>query len=384
MDDAADVVIVGGGPVGTVLALALGRAGLAPVVLEPGPADGTESPLRPVALSYGSRLIFERVDAWAQLAPATPIERIHVSQRSGFGRAMLTAAQVGLPALGYVVDYGRLRGALAALLEQRGQARVIRGAATRFEPGHDRARVVYTRGEAGGQIEARLVVIADGGDLHDDVPSRTVDYGQSAVVALVGAEKPLPNVAFERFTATGPIALLPHGERYALIWSVSPARAPELCAMGAAAFARELECEFGGRLGAFHDPVQRAAFPLMLKIASSAGAPRVMRIGNAAQTLHPVAGQGLNLGLRDAWELAAGLVRSAPRDIGSSAACAAYRASRRLDRGGGIGFTDLLVRGYSNDLAPLRAARGLALTALGCTPPARDFLVRRMAFGPRA
>jgi 2-octaprenyl-6-methoxyphenol hydroxylase len=92
----------------------------------------------------------------------------------------------------------------------------------------------------------------------------------------------------------------------------------------------------------------------------------------------------LNLGLRDAWELAAGLVRGAPRDIGSSAACAAYRASRRLDRGGGVGFTDLLVRGYSNDLAPLQAARGIALTALGCMPPARDFLVRRMAFGPRA
>ena len=383
MDDAADLVIVGGGPVGAVLALALERAGLAPVIISPAAADGAERALRPVALAHGSRLIFERLDAWAQLVPATPIERIHVSQRAGFGRAELTAEQVGLPALGYVVDYGRLHGALAALLAQRPRLRVIRGSATRVEPGHDRAWVEYSSSGAAGRIEARLVVVADGGTLQDDAAARTVDYGQSAVVAIVGAGKPQPGVAFERFTATGPLALLPYGERYALIWSVSHGRAPELCGMPGAAFAGELEREFGGRLGAFHAPAQRAAFALVLRVGAGSVAPRIVRIGNAAQTLHPVAGQGLNLGLRDAWELATALKGAAPHDIGSSAACAAYRSRRRLDRSAAIGFTDLLVRGYSNEYAPLRAARGIALTALGCVPPARDFLVRRMAFGPR-
>jgi 2-octaprenyl-6-methoxyphenol hydroxylase len=382
--DAAEVVIVGGGPVGAALALALSNAGGAPVVLEPRAADDGVSPMRPVALSYGSRLIFERLDAWARLAPATAISHIHVSQRSGFGRAMLTAGHVGLPALGYVVDYGRLRAALAGLLASRPHARVLRGVVTKVVPGHDRACVEYLCGDATGQIEAKLVVVADGGALRDDVPSRTVDYRQSAVVAMLTTEKPHRNTAFERFTATGPLALLPYDERYALVWSVTPERAQALCGLPAAVFACELEREFGGRLGAFSGVEQRAAFPLMLRVTADSGSPRVVRVGNAAQTLHPVAGQGLNLGLRDAWELAAELVRTAPRDIGGSAACSAFRARRRIDRGGGIGFTDALVRGFSNDLWPLRTARGVALTALGCVPPARDFVVRRMAFGSRA
>lgn len=384
MADSVEVVIVGGGPVGAALALALSQAGRAPVVLEPQAAVDAASPMRPVALSYGSRLIFERLDAWARLAPATVISRIHVSQRAGFGRAMLTAGQVGLPALGYVVDYGRLRAALAGLLASRPQIRVMRGAVTKVVPGHDRACVEYSCGSATGQIEARLVVVAEGGALHDDIPSRTVDYRQSAVVATLAAEKPHRNTAFERFTPTGPLALLPYDAHYALVWGVTPERAQALCGLPAAAFAWELEREFGGRLGAFSGVAQRAAFPLMLKVTTDSASPRVVRVGNAAQTLHPVAGQGLNLGLRDAWELAAELVRIAPGDIGSSAACAAYRARRRIDRSAGIGFTDALARGFSNDLRPLRTARGVALTLLGCVPPARDFVVRRMAFGSRA
>jgi 2-octaprenyl-6-methoxyphenol hydroxylase len=244
--------------------------------------------------------------------------------------------------------------------------------------------VAYAGGETTGEIETRLVVIADGGGLQEDAPPRTIDYRQCAVVAIVTPEKPHRNLAFERFTATGPLALLPYGERCALIWCVRPARAQALESMPAGAFARELEGEFGGRLGAITGIEHRAAFPLLLRVTTDSQSPRVVRIGNAAQTLHPVAGQGLNLGLRDAWELAAALARIAPDDIGSRAACAAFRARRRLDREGGIAFTDLLVRGYSNDHASLRAVRGIALSALGCMPPARDFLVRRMTFGVRA
>ena len=136
MDDSADIVIVGGGPVGSALALALDNVGRAPVVLDPQAVDDSSSALRPVALSYGSRLIFERLKAWTRLAPATAIRRIHVSQRSGFGRAMLTADHVGLPALGYVVDYARLRVALGGLLTSRRHARVMRGAVTKVVPGH--------------------------------------------------------------------------------------------------------------------------------------------------------------------------------------------------------------------------------------------------------
>jgi 2-octaprenyl-6-methoxyphenol hydroxylase len=378
-----EILIAGGGPVGTTLALALIAAGRSPVVLESGAAEEDAGRLRPVALAYGSRLIFERLDAWARIAPATAIECIHVSQRSGFGRALITAAHLALPALGYVVDYGRLRAALAAQLASHPRARLVRAVASRVVPGHDRASVEFSNGGATGRIEARLVVIADGGAMHDAAPSRSIDYRQSAVVAMVRSEKPHRNTAFERFTPAGPLALLPYGDRYALVWAVPPERAQELCRMPAPEFARELERGFGGRLGEFDGVARRAGFPLMLKVTTDSASPRVLRIGNAAQTLHPVAGQGLNLGLRDAWELALELGRMAPPGIGSAGACAAFRARRRLDRTAGIGFTDALVRGFSNDVWPLRALRGLALATLGCVPPARDFLVRRMAFGTR-
>jgi 2-octaprenyl-6-methoxyphenol hydroxylase len=378
--DAAEVVIVGGGPVGAVLALKLASAGCATVVLEPRAAFS--GPLRPVALSYGSRLLLERLAAWAPLAPATLINRIHVSQRGGFGRAVLTAQDVGLPALGYVVDYGRMHAALTELLAQRRSVRILRATVTRLVPGADEACVEYSDGSASGSARARLVVVADGGAMADDARSRLVDYGQTAVVATVTTERAHCNTAFERFTASGPLALLPWQERYALIWSVRSEHAQQLCDMTEAAFAGEAERAFGRRLGAFGGGTQRAAFPLVLRVTGDSTLGRVVRIGNAAQMLHPVAGQGLNLGLRDAWELADDIVRTRG-DCGSATVLSAFRARRRLDRNASISLTDALVRGFSNDSRALRAARGLGLTLLGCVPPARDLLVRGMTFGFR-
>jgi 2-octaprenyl-6-methoxyphenol hydroxylase len=333
-----------------------------------------------VALSYGSRLIFERLGAWDRLSPATAIRHIHVSQRSGFGRAMLNAQDADLPELGYVVDYPRMHAVLNGLLADR-RCRLIHAMVTKITPGHDSACVEYAWGDTTATIRAQLVVVADGGATHDGLRTRVVDYGQTAVVATVASAKPHRNTAFERFTAAGPLALLPYGDRYAVVWSVSPGRARELVEAPDAAFAGMLEQDFGGRLGEFGDVAQRAAFRLMLRVSGDAGSPHVVRVGNAAQMLHPVAGQGLNLGLRDAWELGVELGCDAQRDAGNATTLLAYRARRRIDRYAGIGFTHALVRGFSNDLQPLRAARGLGLTLLGCAPPARDFLARRMTFG---
>ena len=383
MADAADIVVVGGGAVGATLALALGAAGRHCVVVAPRASDHSATPLRPVALAHGSRLILERVGAWSRVEPTTAIERIHVSQRSGFGRATLAAPDLRLPALGYVADYARVLAAFEQALAS-GPHRLIRGLATKVTPGHDGASVEYSCGATSASLRARLVVVADGGAIRDEFPARTVDYGQTAMVATVATGKPHRNTAFERFTAAGPLALLPYGERCALIWSVSAARAHELCELPEAACAGALERDFGGRLGGFSGIAQRAAYPLMLRIFDDAGSPRVLRIGNASQMLHPVAGQGLNLGLRDAWELARLVSSTEQGDPGSPAALAAYRARRRVDRRGGIWFTHALVRAFSNDLLPLNAARGLGLAALGCVPPARNFLARRMTFGSRA
>jgi 2-octaprenyl-6-methoxyphenol hydroxylase len=373
-----DVLIIGGGPVGAALALALRGSGLALGLLEAW-TPGLAADARPIALSHGSRLILERLGVWGELAGATPILRIHVSQRGGFGRVELDARQAGVPALGYVLEYGRIVEALRRTLETGGGVDLIRSAVGALESGTDAATVDFA---AGGRASARLLAVADGGSL-PVARQRVRDYGQAAVSARVTCSVPHRNVAYERFTPEGPLALLPMGEALALVWTAAAERAQQLCALTEAGFLARLQESFGTRLGGFKAANGRAWFPLALKVADRIADPRTMMVGNAAQTLHPVAGQGLNLGLRDAWELAA-LLRDCDRvRIGGPDLARAYSARRRLDRGGGILFTDSLVRLFSNELMALKLARGLGLAALGVIPPARDFLARRMIFGAR-
>jgi len=375
-----DVLVVGGGPVGAAATLALAGNGLAIGLVEARAPQTLQADPRPIALSHGSRLILERLGVWQGLQPATPIERIHISQRGGFGRAELDAAEAGLPALGYVVDYGQLAGVLAAAVEARADCRRVRAAVTAVESGPDAACARFDA--APGQARARLIVMAEGGALAAS-PVRVRDYGQSVVAARVASAVPHRHVAYERFTPQGPLALLPMGDRLALVWTTTPVRAQQLCEMPEAGFLAELQDAFGGRLGAFTHASARTSYPLALRIAEQTTAPRRVVLGNAAQTLHPVAGQGLNLGLRDAWELAETVRGCAREAIGAEAQLRAYAARRRIDRGGGIRFTDSLVRLFSNDIAPLRLARGLGLAVLGAAPPLKDFVVRRMTFGTR-
>ncbi len=377
-----DVLIAGGGPVGASLALALHGSGLVVGLLEPRAPRAAQADPRPVALSHGSRLILERLGVWEQLAPATPIRRIHVSQRGGFGRVELDATEARLPALGYVVDYGRLAVTLETALEATGGCHVIRAAVTGT---HADAIAAYAQFDAGRGLEqaaTRLLAVADGGALAS-ARVQIRGYRQAAVTARVTCAAPHQNVAYERFTPEGPLALLPLGGMLALVWTTTPDSAQQLCGLPEVDFLKRLQCAFGSRLGAFRSASARAWFPLALKTTERIAEPRTVALGNAAQTLHPVAGQGFNLGLRDAWELAEA-VRGGGRDeIGAAGQIRAYRERRRLDRGGGIWFTDALVRLFSNDIAPLRLARGLGLAALGAVPPARDFVVRRMTFGTR-
>jgi len=377
-----DVLIVGGGPVGAAAALALRGTGLAVGLVEARAPQAVQADPRPIALSHGSRLILERLGMWEQLAPATPIARIHVSQRGGFGRVELDAAEVHLPALGYVVDYGRLAATLAGALEAQDGCHPVRATVSALESGPESALARFEAGGVSTQATTRLLVVAEGGTL-PLARMRIRDYGQSVVTARVASEVPHRNVAYERFTPDGPLALLPMGELLALVWTTNPERAQQLCEMPESGFLEQLQYAFGGRLGSFSHAGARSSYPLALKVADRTAEPRVVALGNAAQTLHPVAGQGLNLGLRDAWELAESITGRDKVEIGGSAHLKAYRARRRLDRRGGIGVTDALVRLFSNDIAPLRLARGLGLAALGAVPPARDFLVRRMTFGSR-
>jgi 2-octaprenyl-6-methoxyphenol hydroxylase len=384
MIDHVDIAIIGGGPVGSSLALGLEDSGLSVAVLEARETLEVADP-RALALSEGCRLILDRLGAWAPLAShATAIETIHVSQRGGLGRAVLTAQQAGVATLGYVAEYGALYAALAGRLQASGStlltgARVTDVAAT---PGY--AAVRYQRGGTEQLLTARLAVLSEGGRALPAHLRREKDYGQSAVIANVATQRPHARRAYERFTPEGPIALLPLGEEYALVWTTPSDQVEERLALSDAEFLARLQAAFGDRQGRFTHAGKRAAFPLKLTLAAPSASPRILRIGNAAHVLHPVAGQGFNLGVRDAWQLARA-IQDAPRErLGEADLSHAYTAERRLDVLGGSLMTDILVEAFSNDRPLLGHARGAALALLDLAPPLKNLFARKMMFGAQA
>ena len=382
----AAVRIVGAGPVGAVCALALQQQGVGVQLLEQQP-DAARADGRTLALSHGSQLILDRLGVWRRLQGVTPITRIHISQRGALGVTRLSAGDVKVPALGYVLPYATLTAALKQALAEAGIAVEYGVTVTAIESD---ASAATLQTDDDRSLAAPLVVVADGG--RRDVASKATaapapklqrDYEQMAVVCEVQTELPHANQAYERFTPQGPAALLPKGDRYALVWTASHADAERIAALDDAAFLAELYRHFGGRQGLFLSASPRKTFPLKLAYVGSTAADRVVRIGNAAQTLHPVSGQGFNIGLRDAWELASLCGDTAPDALGSAAMLRAYARGRRVDVLGGVGFTDFLVRVFSNDITPVRHARGFGLLALELCPPLKNFVARRMIFGAR-
>ena len=373
-----DAVVIGGGPVGAAAALELHAAGFDIVLLESRPPGTASDDLRPLAIAHGSRLILERLGVWEGLTPATPIERIHISHRGRPGRAVFTAAEAGLPALGYVVDYRGLVEVFTRALDAAGVP-VLRGVSvTSIAHDSTSARLELATAEGPRECIAALVIVADGNAASIAIDVRETDYGQSALTALVATDRPHTRTAFERFTPEGPLAMLPYESAYALVCTLPPAKAQALCAAEPAEFLAELEARFGERAGRFVAVSSRAVHRVGLRVAERTTVGRAVLIGNAAQALHPVAGQGFNLGLRDAWELARAM---RDRGVGDEGLLESYRARRRIDRAGAIAFTHGLVRLFSNDWLPLAGARGAGLTLLDCLPPVKDFVVRRMTFG---
>ncbi|HVB47867.1 MAG TPA: FAD-dependent monooxygenase [Burkholderiales bacterium] len=375
---ALDLAVLGGGPVGCAFALGLHGSGHQVAIFEQrGHASGAVHGERPIALSYASRLILERLGAWPQLA-STAIDTIHVSQAGGFGRTRLEAREAGVPALGYVVGYGPLEQALVALAERRGIEIVHEAIFPEREYSGDAVRLRGTCGKRQAELTARCVVHAEGaaGDAHEK------RYAQVAVVGVLVSEPRAGSTAFERFTAEGPLALLPMAGRYALVWAMRPERAAALAAAPAQDFLGELGQAFGGRAGRLVAIEQRTCVPLVLRTRTARRGVREAHIGNAAQTLHPVAGQGLNLGLRDAWDLARALRESA--DPGDARALADFASQRRLDAAVTVRVTDLLAGAFLGANPVGRLARGCAMSALDGCAPARRFFARRMIFGPSA
>lgn len=383
----ADVAICGAGPVGLALAALMAHRGVAGerIVLIDAKALGQAiSDPRSIALSWGSRMLLVDVGAWANVQPhATPIHEIHVSRRGHLGRSMLDRAEHKLDALGYVARYGDVVDALSRACARAG-VRVLRP--VRVAALHENHDGVVLDLDDGRTLHAKVAVQAEGGVFGEQAErTQRRDYVQTAVIARVSTSAPIAHRAFERFTDEGPLALLPQdgpdGHQYALVWCVRPERAQQLLDLGEDEFLRQLGDAFGERLGTFTRAAERAAFPLGLN-ADPRFSARTVAIGNAAQTLHPVAGQGLNLGLRDAAVLARLLARGIDGERGIPDALARFADERARDRGAIIRTTDAMARVFANT-GPLQPVFGLALAALDTVKPARTMLADLMMFGRR-
>ena len=374
-----DLLVVGAGPVGMTLALALKDSGLDILLVDARARGAARHDPRVLALSHGSRLTLERLGVWAQLR-ATPIETIHISQQGRLGRSLLSAADYGLPAMGYVVAAGDLAAALDDALAAAGIPILDHSSVAGLAAGADDVIVSLT---GGNPLTARLVACAEGSIDGDDAPELVErDYAQHAVICVATPVEGHAHRAWERFTPQGPLAVLPCGHDCAIVHTADPAEADALMALDDNAYRARLQAHFGDRLH-FAAVGPRARYPLKLRYRPNPVGQRTVWLGNAAQTLHPVAGQGYNLALRDVWALAQVLLR-ADGDPGAADTLARYADARRLDRQGTIRFTDGLVRLFSNAIPPLAHARGAGLFALDLLPPARHFVAKRMMFGARA
>jgi len=380
-----DVVIVGGGMVGASFALALRATKLRTLLIEGVPPDSSAQPSfdeRTTALGNGSRQIFESLGVWeAMAADASPIRSIHVSDAGRFGVARLDAREQGVPAFGYVVPNRTIGRVLWQALREAPNVTVAVPAQVKAATLREEAVELEVLTETGTEsIRAAVAVAADGAGsvlrASAGIDADIEDYQQVAIVVNAATDRPNTGDAFERFTSSGPLAVLPTaGGGYTVVWAVRPARAAELTALDDAAFAAELLSAFGWRVGRWTRVGRRHTYPLALSRATDTVAGRVVLIGNAAQALHPVAGQGFNLGLRDAATLAEMLAGAAatPDFAELLARFAEWRAE---DRKGVTRFTDGLVKLFGSDLPGIGLVRNFGLLLFDLSPAAKRALSR--------
>jgi 2-octaprenyl-6-methoxyphenol hydroxylase len=389
-----DVAVIGGGMVGASLALALARSERSVVLVEGVAPDSSAQPSfdeRTTALGNASRRIFQSLGVWDRIAPhAAAIRTIHVSDAGRFGFARLDAREQGVDAFGYVVANRVLGTALWQALQSAPGAIALRAPAKAeaIEISPTGVELTLDSSRGAERLHAHLIVAADGAEskvrLAAGIDASIEDYGQVAVVTNVVADRPQQGIAFERFTASGPLAVLPlHDGSYTVVWALSAEDAERSMRLSDPDFIAELQRHFGWRAGRFVRIGRRAAYALKLSRALSPTATRTVLIGNASQALHPVAGQGFNLGLRDAATLAE-LLASDDADPGSADLLDRFAQWRAQDRRGVTGFTDGLVKLFGDRRLHIRMARNLGLLLFDLMPPAKSALARvGSGFGSR-
>jgi 2-octaprenyl-6-methoxyphenol hydroxylase len=387
-----DVLIVGGGLVGSVLAHALRSIPVNVVLVEARDPAQLEQPSfdsRVTALANGSQRILAQLELWPALqASAQPIRSIHIGQRGGFGAARIDAREEGVAALGFTIENRLLGEVLWRSLAAAGQEFQCFAPATleRFEAQADFVTAQVLAGGRHTDVKARLLIAADGARSSVrhalGIAAREDDYHQQAIILNCTTEVAADGRAFERFTPQGPLAVLPMTQgRVAVIWTLPSQIADSLMALPDAAFRAELERAFGRRLGRFERVGQRALHRLVRTQSDALTGPRALLIGNAAMSLHPVAGQGFNLALRDVATIAEliadeRVALGAAADIGRSEVLDRYRGWRRADQRKVAWFTHALVRAFGARLPGLTPLRGLGLVAFDLMPGAKALLAR--------
>ncbi|MBL4711737.1 MAG: 2-octaprenyl-6-methoxyphenyl hydroxylase [Gammaproteobacteria bacterium] len=375
-----DIIIIGGGLAGASLACALKDTSLKIAVVEAFPLKTDLQPSyddRTLALSYGSRCIFEGLGLWSELEPhAQPIDTIHISDRGHFGVTRLTKEQESVEALGYVLENRTVGQQLFKAMNTAKNITVFCPATLKtLEQGEQQVSVEIVSDDKSCQLTATLLVAADGSNSQVmkllAIGSSQKSYQQMALITNVTPSKKHNNVAYERFTENGPLAFLPMQQnRYSVVWTLSPQQAEAMYALDEADFLQQLQQCFGYRLGELKKAGTRARFPLSLQAATQMIHGRVALIGNAAHNVHPVAGQGFNLALRDIAQLSECIVDSyrAGGDIGSAKLLHAYAEQRQDDVKRVYRFTDTLVKTFSNPITPVAHLRSLSLLMVDVLP----------------
>lgn len=382
-----DLIIAGGGLAGNCLALALKDTGLRIAIVEANTREQLQaSPAgdRALALAAGTVMMLETLDIWQGIShAATAIKHIHISDRGHFGKTRLSAEKEHVDALGYVITARDIETHVANLVKDTNIELICPARVVGLMSGDKEIFVNLKQGNESINTSAKLLVGADGGLSSVrkllDIAQHKTEYGQTALVTTVKSTIPNKNTAFERFTASGPLALLPVAKNQcAVVWTRTNEDADALMLSSEADFLAELQQCFGFKLGKLGLTAPRRAFPLSLIRAEKMVAGRAVIIGNAVHQLHPVAGQGFNLGLRDVVRLAAMLTsqHKQNKDIGAAGFLKEYAVSRKKDHDRTIGFTDAVVKIFSNEWLALAAARNIGLTLLDHIPAVKTLLTR--------
>jgi 2-octaprenyl-6-methoxyphenol hydroxylase len=386
-----DILIAGGGMIGTSLALALAPLGLRVAVVEAVARQEAAQPSfddRSTALSRSTQRMFEAMGLWREIvAASTPITGIHVSDQGRFGFSHIDAGEQGVEALGYVVINRVLGNVLQTALAQESRVDVMcpaRVAAVDLSPDEATVEIAFDNDET-KTLACRLLVAADGANsLVREMLGITASkssYEQRAVIGNLLPEKPINTMAYERFTAQGPLAVLPVADgRAGFIWTVSESDADRVMDLDDDQFLAEMQQEFGYRLGTFSKVGKRASYPLILSKALRLTATRSVLIGNSAHGLHPVSAQGFNLGMRDVAALVDCVAdaRGEGKDFdpGNALLLERYATWRRSDQQKLVRFTDGLVKLFGSERRPLRTLRNIGMLGFDLVPGVRSVFAK--------